>query len=116
MAATATAPVAAEREPAVPPGPPLPMPIQTLLWGSRPTRYMEACQRRYGDVFTLRVVQEGTWVFVTHPDAVRQVFTGDPDVLHAGEANIILLPLLGRHSVLLLDGQDHMRQRKLMLP
>ena len=37
------------------------------------------------------------------PDAVKQVFTGDPRLLHAGEANVVLLPVLGSHSVLLLD-------------
>jgi cytochrome P450 len=67
-------------------------------------------------MFTLRVAQEGTWVFLAHPDAVRQVFTGDPRVFHAGEGNQILLPLLGPSSVLLLDEEAHMAQRKLMLP
>ena len=48
---------------------------------------------------------------------IKQVFTGDPDVLHAGEANAAPLePMMGRNSVLLLDGPEHMRQRKLMLP
>jgi cytochrome P450 len=47
---------------------------------------------------------------------VKQVFTGDPRLLHAGEANIVLLPVLGSHSVLLLDDDAHMAQRKLMLP
>ena len=46
----------------------------------------------------------------------KQVFTGDPRLLHAGEANVVLLPLLGRHSVLLLDEGAHMAQRKLLLP
>jgi cytochrome P450 family 135 len=77
---------------------------------------MEDCARRYGDMFTLRITHEGTWVFLTHPAAVKQVFTGDPRLLHAGEANIVLLPVLGRHSVLLLDEHEHMAQRKLMLP
>ncbi len=77
---------------------------------------MERCRRRYGDMFTLRVVHEGTWVFLADPDAVKQVFTGDPRLLHAGEANVVLLPFLGRNSVLLLDEQPHMAQRKLMLP
>jgi cytochrome P450 len=67
-------------------------------------------------MFTLRITGEGTWVFVSHPDAVKQVFTGDPRLLHAGEANIVLLPVLGSHSVLLLDDDAHMAQRKLMLP
>jgi cytochrome P450 len=77
---------------------------------------MNDCARRYGDTFTLRITNEGTWVFVTDPDAVRQVFTGDPRLLHAGEANVVLLPVLGSHSVLLLDEDAHMAQRKLMLP
>jgi cytochrome P450 family 135 len=77
---------------------------------------MEELHRRHGDMFTVQIAQEGTWVFLAHPDAVKQVFTGDPRLLHAGEANRILLPLLGHHSVLLLDEEAHMRQRKLMLP
>jgi cytochrome P450 len=77
---------------------------------------MDAARRRYGDMFTLRITHEGTWVFLSHPDAVKQVFTGDPRLLHAGEANIVLLPVLGSHSVLLLDDDAHMAQRKLMLP
>jgi cytochrome P450 len=77
---------------------------------------MEDSQRRYGDMFTLKIANEGTWVFLSHPDAVKQVFTGDPRLLHAGEANIVLLPVLGSHSVLLLDEDAHMAQRKLMLP
>jgi cytochrome P450 len=90
--------------------------MQTLRWLARPAAMMEDCGRRYGDMFTLRITHEGTWVFLTDPDAVKQVFTGDPRVLHAGEANIVLLPVLGSQSVLLLDEQAHMAQRKLMLP
>ena len=55
-------------------------------------------------------------MIVSHPDDVKQVFTGDPDVLHAGEGNAILRPLLGPRSVLLLDGPEHMRERKTLLP
>jgi cytochrome P450 family 135 len=77
---------------------------------------MTDCARRYGDMFTLKIANEGTWVFVTDPDAVKQIFTGDPRLLHAGEANVVLLPVLGSHSLLLLDEDAHMTQRKLMLP
>ena len=77
---------------------------------------MEDLHRRHGDMFTVQIANEGTWVFLAHPDAVKQVFTGDPRLLHAGEANRILLPLLGHHSVLMLDDAAHMRQRKLLLP
>ena len=50
------------------------------------------------------------------PELVKQVFTGDPKVFHAGEGNQILRPLLGDNSVLVLDEKPHMSQRKLLLP
>ena len=83
---------------------------------ARPGPFMERCQARYGEPFTLRVANEGPWVFVSHPETVEEVFKGDPGVFHAGEGNAILRPFLGRHSVLLLDEAEHMAQRKLMLP
>ncbi len=102
--------------PALPPGPDWSLPRATLRWWRRPLEVLEECRDRYGDMFSYRIVHEGDWVFLSDPEAIKQVFTGDPGLLKAGEANIILLPLLGEHSVLLLDEPDHMRQRKLMLP
>jgi cytochrome P450 family 135 len=100
----------------LPPGPPYPRPLQTLGWVKRPMPFMERCRERYGDAFTLRIANEGDWVLLSDPAAVKQVFTGDPRLLHAGEANVVLLPVLGKHSLLLLDEDRHMSQRKLMLP
>jgi cytochrome P450 len=79
-------------------------------------RLLTECRERYGDVFTLKIAQEGTWVMLADPEHVKQVFTGDPGVYHAGEGNTILLPLVGDQSVLLLDDEAHMNQRKLLLP
>ena len=85
-------------------------------WIARPIPFLERCSRRYGDLFTVRF-PIGTVAFTADPELIKQVFTGDPDVFHAGEANATPLePLMGRNSVLLLDGPEHMRQRKLMLP
>jgi cytochrome P450 len=67
-------------------------------------------------MFTIRLGQVGSVVMLAHPDMIKEVFTGDPAVFHAGEANVILRPSLGRHSVLLLDDAQHLRQRKLLLP
>src|SRR4051794_18067435 len=53
---------------------------------------------------------------VFDPAIVKQVFQAAPDRLHAGKANALLGPVLGDRSVLLLDGDEHLRQRKLMLP
>jgi cytochrome P450 len=53
---------------------------------------------------------------VSHPDAVKEVFTGPRELLHAGQANRILRPFVGANSVLLLDGDAHMEQRRLLMP
>jgi len=78
--------------------------------------FMELCHERYGDIFSMKIAHEGTWVMLAHPDMVKQVFTGDPSVFHAGEGNVILRPLVGSNSVLQLDDAPHMAQRKLLLP
>src|SRR3712207_1046819 len=103
-------------EPALPPGPRYGRAVGTLAWFNRPTALLRRCRERYGDTFTIPIAHEGPWVVVSHPDDVQQVFKGDPRLLHAGEGNVILKPMLGSNSVLLLDEDPHMRQRKLMLP
>jgi cytochrome P450 family 135 len=100
----------------LPPGPRTPHALQTAGWITRPGPYSRRLRERYGDTFLLHVEPRAPWVVISHPDAVKQVFTGDPNVLHAGEGNAILRPLLGERSVLLLDGPDHMRERKTLLP
>jgi cytochrome P450 len=82
----------------------------------QPLRYLEACRDRFGDPFTARLAGLGTYVSVSGPELIKQVFTGDPDQLHAGEANAVLEPIVGKNSVLLLDGAPHARQRKLLMP
>jgi hypothetical protein len=100
----------------LPPGPKLPKAVQTIaMWGYW-DRYLEACRRRFGDVFTVRAAPMGTLVYFADPAAIKEVFTGDAQTLHAGEANAILAPVLGERSVLVTDEADHLRRRKLMLP
>jgi cytochrome P450 family 135 len=117
-AATTSAPRPASRmpEPRFPPSPPLPRVAQTAIWSRQARRLLYACQDRYGDMFALRIAYEGTWVMLADPAAIKQVFTGDPKVFHAGEGNQILEPVLGKSSVLVLDEKPHMSQRKLLLP
>jgi cytochrome P450 family 135 len=100
----------------LPPGPRLPTAVQSVIWFRRAQWLMDTCQARFGEMFTLKIANEGTWVVTSNPEIVKQVFTGDPRLLHAGEANRILLPVLGPNSVLLLDDAPHLSQRKLMLP
>ncbi len=100
----------------LPPGPRLHPVLQTagfMLFG---TRFLEAMRRRYGDAVTLRTVFDERFVMVFDPELVKQVFQGSTERLHAGEANALLGPILGQRSVLLLDGAEHLRHRRLMLP
>jgi cytochrome P450 len=90
--------------------------IQTAIWTRQAQWLLSQCRARFGPMFTLEVAYEGTWVVVSDPELIKQVFTGDPKVFHAGEGNDILRPLLGEHSLLTLDDAPHMSQRKLLLP
>src|SRR5437660_10070236 len=101
---------------ALPPGPPLPALVQTALWLGSPTGFLERCARRYGDVFTLRLALGPPVVMVSDPALVERVLTLDAEAASTGEENAILAPLLGDRSVLRLDGPDHLRQRRLLLP
>ncbi len=78
-------------------------------------RFVSACHRRYGDVFTLRVASMGTLIYLARPDDIKTVFGGDPAVYHAGEANSMLAGLLGSSSVLVVDGEEHRDRRRLVL-
>ena len=100
----------------MPPGPPLPRFVQTLGFVFAPAPFLDACRRRYGDVVTMGTLFDSKFVMVFDPEVVKQVFRGPPEQLRAGEANAPLGPVLGQRSVLLLDGAEHLRQRRLMLP
>jgi cytochrome P450 len=79
----------------------------------RGPKFLEACHRRYGNRFTLRLGRFGTYVYLADPADVREVFHGDDTVLHAGEANAPFLGVvLGSTSVLVTDEQVHLRQRR----
>ena len=100
----------------LPPGPRMPRALQTAIWSRRAQWMLEQSRARFGEMFTIRIAHEGSWVMVSNPELVKQVFTGDPRVFHAGEGNQILRPILGENSVLVLDEKPHISQRKLLLP
>jgi cytochrome P450 len=100
----------------LPPGPKLPTPLQTILYIALPTEFLEQCQKRYGNVFTTRTALVGNVVLIVTPEDVKQLFTSDAEEVLAGQANELLTPLLGPRSVMRLDGQPHLRQRRLLTP
>jgi cytochrome P450 len=99
----------------LPPGPRMPRALQAVGWTQRPLPWLEKCQRRYGDAFTLRIRHYGDWVILSDPDDVKKVFTAGSAV-GVDTANPLLGPLLGPRSVMLLEEPEHLTRRKLMLP
>ncbi len=91
--------------------------LNAIYFSRDPVGFLERQQRRYGDAFSINFPGFGRMAYFAHPDTVKQIFTGDPGALHAGEANgRVLEPALGKFSLLTLDEDDHLRQRKLLLP
>jgi cytochrome P450 len=109
-------PVGEIDESLLPPRPDLSRFMMTAGFMLTPTRFLDSCKRRCGDYFTLRPAADRLLVVTADPDAVEQIFKGDPNLLYAGEGNVPLAPMLGPGSTLLLDGPEHMRHRRLLLP
>jgi cytochrome P450 family 135 len=101
---------------ALPPGPRL-APLEAVRFMRDPIAYLTKLQRRHGDAFTVPFPSIGRMAYFAHPDAIKQIFTGDPGVFHSGEAvKPILEPVVGPRSVFVLDDDEHIRERKLLLP
>lgn len=101
----------------LPAGPPTRSIVNMVRWVARPLPWLDQLQARYGNVFTMYLPRLAAPVVIfAEPSAVRDLWTGDPHDLNAGQANVILRSVLGKDSLLVLDGERHLRERRLMLP
>jgi hypothetical protein len=100
----------------LPPGPRTPALIQTIGTWLRPTGSLQRLRRRHGGRFTVRYLRQRPFVVISDPEEIKQIFQAPADVLHPGEGARILEPIVGRHSLILLDQAPHMEQRRLLLP
>ena len=89
---------------------------QLVNWIVRPYNFLDKCARNYGDTFTIKLVGYPPLVFLSNPQAIKEIFAADAKQFDAGRSNGILRSLLGSNSLLLLDGDLHRRQRKLLMP
>jgi cytochrome P450 len=90
--------------------------VQSIAWWTRPIPFMERNRARYGKRHTIRLLGTPPFVNISDPAEIKEVFTTPPDVMHPGEGAVVLEPVVGKHSVILLDEDPHLEQRKLMLP
>lgn len=105
----------------LPPGLRLPDTVQAFLLMRHRPAVMRWLHERHGDVFSVRMPYgpHGSMVTVVAlagPEDIRQVFAGNVVTYHAGEGNSSLLDVMGEHSLLLLDEDQHARARKLLTP
>jgi cytochrome P450 family 138 len=99
----------------LPPGPTMPMPLQTLAVLTRQRPFLERARRRHGNMFSLRLQGLGHMVVLADPALIKHTFQADPKTLHAGSRSP-LRAVLGDNSLLGIDEDHHMEQRKLLLP
>src|SRR3954469_7608553 len=99
----------------LPPGPKLPKFVIGLIVLSGQRSLLRLLQRRYGDAFLVDLPALGRSVVCSRPDLVKQIFTAPNDVLKFGESSP-LGAVLGPGSLFSLDGYEHLRERKLLLP
>ncbi len=99
----------------LPPGPSAPALWQTMAWMARPAAFLQRAHERFGDPLTIRTYwTEQPMVLFSHPDAVREVFALDPAIAPAGQSWEFLRAFAGPYSILLLDGEEHRRERRLL--
>ena len=100
----------------LPPGPSLPAVLQTLSFLRDPLALFERCHRQFGDLFTLEIGPR-SMVMACEPSLVKAIYRADPDTLAAGAAKrTVFGPIVGDASILVLDGEEHIRRRRLLLP
>jgi cytochrome P450 len=101
----------------LPPGPTWPAVVQTVALLRFRHWFHPYLHQKYGDIYTVRLMPKGRpLVFFTRPEHAKEIFAGDPEIFHAGKGNAILGPVMGEHSLLLQDGAEHKRARKLLMP
>src|SRR3954471_2461839 len=99
----------------LPPGPRAPTAWQTIGWITRPAGFQRRAHARFGDPVTIRTYwTEQPMVLFSSPGAVREIFRLDPAVAPAGQSWEFLRPFAGPHSILVLDGDEHLRERRLI--
>ncbi len=92
------------------------MVVQSALMASFGLRFLRWCQRRYGNMFKLRIPLSGTVVYLADPADIKTVYAGDPRVFHSGEAHWFFRGLLGDSSLFVLDEDEHHTLRRLTMP
>lgn len=100
----------------LPDGPRLPPVLQGTLLFKYPVPFLRGCLDRYGRCFTLTAPPLGRTVYVWQPRDVHTIFRGDPEVFRVRQVRKAHALVMGPNSLLLQDGEQHLRDRRLLSP
>jgi cytochrome P450 family 110 len=90
--------------------------LLNLYSAFRPLNVVENYTKKYGDFYRLRVSNNNSFIVLSNPQAVKEIFTASPNIFESAKANKVLNFLLGDNAILLLDGQVHRNRRRLLMP
>lgn len=99
----------------LPPSSEMPIFLRRMKFVFQPLQYLEDFAQAYGDSFSLPTKDGNNTVYFSQPEALEQIFTANANCLKTG-GNSILKFLVGDNSLILLNGDRHQRQRKLLSP
>lgn len=88
--------------------------LQTYRYTRDPYRFFVEMAEEYGDPFTIHAVN-GSVAMTGNPAGAQQIFAADSDAFVPFGAEVSR-PLLGDSSMLLLSGERHRKERKLLMP
>lgn len=98
-------------------GPRSPMLVQGMQLFRDQKAFMLNCRKRYGKRFELKIMPEGSTMFViSDPDEVKAMFLAPRDVLHTGKGSSALEKFIGQTGLAWLDEEKHLARRKQLMP
>jgi len=88
---------------------------QLIRWIADPLKFQNLCYQKYGDIFTIHLGGLGSYVIIGNPQMIQEIFSQDKQ-FDVGRGNALAEPLVGKNSLMLVDGDRHRRERKLLMP
>ena len=88
---------------------------QLMNWIADPIEFQKKYSRKYGDIFSMQLSGIGFFVILSNPKAIQELFSQDSK-FDIGRANELAEPLIGKNSLMMMDGDRHRRERKLLMP
>ena len=88
---------------------------QLMNWIADPIEFQKKYSRKYGDIFSMQLSGIGFFVILSNPKAIQELFSQDSK-FDIGRANELAEPLIGKNSLMMMDGSRHRRERKLLMP